>query len=228
MVGAIRKRDVIGHPVATIRCFGWGVFLRTLVAERDRTFLSIVLEADARQVRSARAPDVLRDCITLELQALRLYECLALRFSASEPARRLFAALAGEEREHADLLEVCRAAAAKARREPSGFDEHRETVARLRKEMDGVERGLDRIQSVADALRLVLKIEGSEINGMFRILVAGADSDFVRAVGAFRRATETHLSRAAEEVARIEPALAEESRRLASGAPTGHAAPPSR
>ena len=28
MVGAIIKRDILAHPVVTIRCFGWSVFIR--------------------------------------------------------------------------------------------------------------------------------------------------------------------------------------------------------
>ena len=104
MVGVIRRRDIIAHPVVTIRSFGWRVFLKTLVAGRNRTFLSVLMETDVLGVRSDEVPEIVEQCIQLELRAARLYESLAETFAELEGAREFFLHLAREE----DMLEIGR------------------------------------------------------------------------------------------------------------------------
>jgi hypothetical protein len=218
MVGAIRKRDIFGHPVATVRCFGWRVLFKAILAGRDRTFLSLIFESGSRDLRRAGATDVVTEAIALELQAARLYDCLARRFSESAPAGAFFASLAAEERDHADLLEVCRAAAGSASGGAPRIEAPAEAaVARLREEMDALEAGLDGLRTPTDALRLVIRIESSEVNRVFRALIAGSGSDFVRSIAAFGAATGKHLAGIAARIAEIEPALAGECRALGAG-----------
>jgi hypothetical protein len=47
MIGAIRKRDILAHPLIKIDCSGWSVFLRALTAGRDQTFLALLTETRA-------------------------------------------------------------------------------------------------------------------------------------------------------------------------------------
>ncbi len=46
MVGAIVKWDIMAHPAVTIRCFGWQIFLRALLAGPNTTFLSLLTESE--------------------------------------------------------------------------------------------------------------------------------------------------------------------------------------
>ena len=81
MVGVIRKRDILAHPVVTIRCFGWPVFLRALAASRQQTFLSLLVECSALRPPKVKVPELLGHCVELELRAKRVYESLAERFA---------------------------------------------------------------------------------------------------------------------------------------------------
>ena len=47
MIGAICKLDILAHPVVTVRCFGWRVFFRALVAGQSQMFLSLLAESNA-------------------------------------------------------------------------------------------------------------------------------------------------------------------------------------
>ena len=46
MVGVIRKRNILAHPIVTIHCFGWRVFIRALLAPPGTTFLTLVTPVD--------------------------------------------------------------------------------------------------------------------------------------------------------------------------------------
>ena len=86
MIGAIRKLDILAHPIVTIRCFGWQVFVRALTAGRSQTFLSLLVDSKAH-----KTPRVFVErCVSLELQAMRIYETLAQRFCDEEPVRTFF------------------------------------------------------------------------------------------------------------------------------------------
>ena len=216
MVGVIRKRDVLSHPLVTIRCFGWRVFIKTLVAGRRQTFLALLMEADVLEVRGAPAPRTVERCIQLESRAARLYDQLAARFAGDAVAQRFFAALAEQERQHAELLELCRAAASHERWDTERLDPWTEAVPKLEKQMEEAEGLINQIGEVADALRLVIQIESSEVNRVFQSIVAATDSDFVRALSAFRMATESHISYICRRVPEIEPRLGGPCRDLES------------
>ena len=54
MVGAIIKRDILAHPVVTIRCFGWSVFIRALLAGPRPRFFPLA-DRNARPAAGGRA-----------------------------------------------------------------------------------------------------------------------------------------------------------------------------
>lgn len=214
MVGVIRKRDILAHPVITIRCFGWPVFLRVLIAGRQQTFLSLLCEAGALRPPTVEVPALLGRCVELELRAQRIYEELAHRFADRDPVRRFFQTLAEQERSHGELLELCRETASRAGWLEEQFEPWRDEVPRLERQMDGAEASLEGLDALVDALRLVIRIEASEINDVFGGVVAATDSEFVRTLGAFQAAGATHLSYIGDQIPRFEPGLAAECQRL--------------
>jgi hypothetical protein len=80
--------------------------------------------------------------------------------------------------------------------------------------MDNIESSLESVVDVTDALRLVLWIERSEINKVFRGVVTATGSTFVRKVSAFHEAGANHITFICEEIPKLEPDLAEECRDL--------------
>src|ERR1041384_1569377 len=64
MKGVVRKRDVLSHPAVTIRGFGWRVFIKALLAGRNRTLLSVVAECQVVEARKSQsqAQDPLHLC----------------------------------------------------------------------------------------------------------------------------------------------------------------------
>lgn len=216
MVGVIRRRDIIAHPLVTIRCFGWPVFLNALRAGRNRTFLSVLGETDPLRPKTIEVPGLLGDCVELELRAQRIYESLADRHRNNEPVSQFFATLAGQESTHAELLELCRTIAGREGWMDEYFAPWRAAIPRLDALMDEVEASLEDLSSVEDALRLVIQVEGSEINQVFESVVAATDSDFVRSLQAFQSAEETHISYIADRIPEFEPALAGECADLKS------------
>src|SRR5262245_37405981 len=116
MLGAIRKRDLLAHPLVTLRCFGGRVFLRGLLAGPQRSFESVLVDA-GKFHRHSPCPEALERCVRLELLARRMYETLARRFFRADGLRDLFALLARRRGEHAELLRLCRGLAG-----PDGWD----------------------------------------------------------------------------------------------------------
>jgi hypothetical protein len=214
MVGVIRKRDIIAHPVVTIRCFGWPVFLKALTAGRSRTFLSLLVESSALRPPTVEVPELIGHCAELELQAQRIYESLAERFADREPVRRFFETLADQEHTHFEMLELCRELAGHEGWLEEHFAPWRDAVPRLEQQMDGAEASLEDLDDLADALRLVILIEGSEINRVFDSVVSATDSAFVRQFRAFETAGEKHISYISDRIPQFEPNLTDECREL--------------
>jgi hypothetical protein len=214
MIGAIRKRDVLAHPFVTIQCFGWPVFLRTLFAGRDKTFLSLLAETSVFRLPTLGVPEVLGHCVKLELRARRIYESLAERFTDQEQVRQFFEVLARQEHEHFELLELCRGLASREGWLEAQFAPWRDEVPRLERQMSDVEASLQDLDSVADALRLVIQIEASEINQVFGGAVAATDSAFVRNLQVFHTAEAGHITYICDEIPKFEPDLATECREL--------------
>lgn len=214
MLGAIRKRDVIAHPRVTIQCFGWRIFLRTLVAGREQTFLSLLMESGFFESSPFPLADVVDRCIDLERRAAHLYERLALQFSSFEPAHEFFAKIARQEHGHAELLALCRAAAGSGQWQVQRFEPCATALPDLETGMRRAESCLEQIDSLNEALQLVVEVETSEINHLFQGVVAATDSRFVREIDAFHHATRCHLSYIRQRVSELEPALAESCQAL--------------
>lgn len=214
MLGVIRKRDVALHPVVTIQSFGWRVFLRALTAGPNETFLSLVVEAEAHDTARRKVPEVIDRAIALELRAMRVYEALARRFAHDPASRKLFATLALQEREHAELLRICRHAARRAPVDGRCLMACAELIPGLEEAMNGAERFLGSDSGRVEALRLVLQIESSEVNRVFDGIVAASSSELIKSLSAFHSATRSHLGYIRGIVPRIEPSLREACEKL--------------
>jgi rubrerythrin len=214
MLGVIRRRDIIAHPLVTVHCFGLGLFFRALVASRRKTFLSLLAGTGVLQPPVVEVPALLGRCVDLESRARRVYEFLAERFSDWEPVRQFFEALARQEQEHFELLELCRQLAGRDGWLEEHFAPWRAAVPRLERQMDELEDSLEGRESLADALRLVIQIERSEINHVFQGAVSATDSEFVRALKAFRIASAEHIAYICDRIPKLEPDLAAECRHL--------------
>jgi rubrerythrin len=167
-------------------------------------------QTDPLRPKTIEVPELLGDCVELELRAQRIYELLAERHRDNEPVSLFFATLAGQESTHAEMLELCRAIAGREGWMDEYFAPWRAAIPRLDALMDEVEASLEGMDSVEDALRLVIRVEGSEINQVFESVVAATDSDFVHSLQAFQSADEMHISYITDRIPEFEPALAGE------------------
>jgi hypothetical protein len=94
-----------------------------------------------------------------------------------------------------------------------------------------MEAAVDSLDSVVDlpaALRLVIQIESSELNQVFKGVVDATNSKFVRALRAFQVAGARHIEYIQQEISRLEPSLAEACKTMKGGECRGRAAPMSR
>jgi rubrerythrin len=210
MLGAIRKRDILAHPVVTVQCFGWKVFLRVLVAGGDVTFLSIVASSRPFGDVSGDLPDLVSRCVELERSAMRIYEALADRFQDEPEVRRFFRSLAMQEKGHAEMLALCHRSVGHGRWVEQQLNTMRGSVERLQNEMLATEASVTGISSARDALRLVIAVESSEINRLFKKVVAACPSEFVRTIRRFWDAEQQHLEFICKAIHAFDPELSDE------------------
>jgi len=214
MIGAICRRDILAHPVITIRCFGWTVFFKAIVSGRKQTFLSLLAESRVLPSQPVEAPEWVGRCVKLEWQAMRIYDCLARRFTHPAPAGLFFQTLARQEHEHAELLQLCRAVGGHGPWDLEHLALWRQSVPRLEARMREAESSAKTLTSLADALHLVLRIESSEIKHVFASILSACRSDFVEKLAAFRNALSDHVSYICGAVPQWEPELDEACREL--------------
>jgi rubrerythrin len=214
MFGVIRTRDIVAHPLVTVHCFGWPLFFRALIAGRRKTFLSLLAGSNSMRSPTVAVPELLGRCLDLESRARRIYELLAARFSRRAPVKQFFETLAQQEQEHFELLALCRQLASREGWQEEHFAPWRDSVPRLERQMDDLEESLDDLDQLVDALRLVIRVEGSEINHVFRGAVSATDSEFVRTFQVFRTAEAKHIAYACEQIPKLEPDLAGECSEL--------------
>lgn len=214
MNGAICTSDIVAHPVATIRCFGWHVFFKALVASRDQTFLSLLAESDALRPAVVKVPRLVDRCVRLERQAGEIYRSMAGRFLGRPPVAAFLDALAEQEEGHAELLELCREAAGRAIWKEEHFAPWRDAVPRLEEKMDRIQASLAELDGVGDALRVVIEIESSEINHIFQGVVDAAASDFVKRLRAFATVGDRHIRYICHKIPALDPEVADSSRAL--------------
>ena len=207
MIGAICRQDILAHPLITIRCFGWKVFFRALLTGQNQTFLSLLTETPALRAAPEKVPELVDRCIALESKAARIYESLARRFDQPGSGKRFFATLARQEKDHAELLELCRAAAGRGEWNAQHFDPWRDAVPGLEERMRRAESRAGSLDRLSDALQLVLQLESSEINQVYSGIVAASDSDFVRTMRVFHDAGWEHILYISKCIHEMEPEL---------------------
>lgn len=204
MKGVICRRHVLAHPMTTIQSFGWQVFFRAITAGPDRTFLSIIAPTLCLSPPPASVSLFVERCVSLEVRAGEIYRRLARRYDASPPLARFFDTLSHQEQDHAELLEICRGLAGESCWQEEEITRWRGVIPQLEHRMSEVEQGLDQIADAGEALQLVIDVEGSEINSIFRGVVAATDNDFVRNFQAFQNAEKEHIDFICREIPRLE------------------------
>jgi rubrerythrin len=214
MFGVIRRRDIIAHPFVTVDCFGWRFFLRALVTGRRKTFLSLLAGTGVLRPPRIEVPELLGRCVDLESRARRIYQWLAERFADRGPVRQFFRALADQEQEHYELLELCRQLAGRHGWLEEVFAPWRPALLHLERQMDDLEASLEGLESLADALRLVIRLEGSEIDQIYHGAVIATNSEFVRTARVFRNAQVQHIAYICDRIPKFEPGLAAECETL--------------
>ena len=214
MNGVIRKRDILAHPFVTIRSFGWRIFFRALFADHNETFISVLTNNEDLQAPPVKVPELVERCINLELQAKRIYERLAEQFADHKSVSDFFTKLARQEQNHAELLELCRAIARRTIWREEAFTPCRNSIPLLERHMENIEASLKLTDSIADALRLVIQIEGSEVNATFESVVTASRSAFAKRVLVFQNVVENHIDYICEQIPKFEPNLAQESQEL--------------
>jgi len=205
MVGVICTKDILLHPIVTVRAFGWRLFFRAVFKGEGDTFLSLLQREGFFE---AKEPELIERCVRLELQAAAIYCSLAERFSALSPLRDFLDELADEEQEHADLLGVCKAFACKGRFAEDRFAPWQDYVPLLEQQMQQAVASLDEIKSLNEVVRLIRKIEGSEINSVLMGVIKATDSPFVKNLGPFRRAVKHHINYICKQISKLTPSAA--------------------
>jgi len=214
MVGLICKTEILLHPLVTIECFGWTVFFRAVFAGPEQTFLSLLEQAGAFRQPRVPVPDCLHRCIALERGAQRVYESLATRYARLEPVREFFERLAQQEATHAELLELCRAAAGRGRLREECLDHWLHEVPKTERRLAAAEASLQRHESLTDSLRLVIQMESSQINGLFINVVSATMPRFAQRFTAFRNAVQDHLRYIHDSIPALDPSLTAECQTL--------------
>ena len=214
MDGVIRSRDILAHPITTIRCFGWRVFFKAALPWRHKTLLSLLQEGQYFGDARRKAPELFRRCIGVEWQAKRIYAAFARVFVESRSASRFFEILAQQEQEHAELLEVCQTIAGRSGWKAEPFALWHDLLPRLEQRMQTMESSLSRVGSLDDALRLVIQIESSEINEVFHGVVAATNSTFVQKLKPFRDAIDLHVAYISRRMSELAPLLTEACQEL--------------
>ncbi len=214
MVGVIHTWDIWAHPLVTAHCFGWLTLFHALFSRRDQTFLSLLGAGGFFQPGDDEAAAVIDRCVGLELRAKQVYAILAAATVDSAPLSAFFATLTQHEQNHADLLRLCQASARRGGWKMGCFNPWRDYLPRLERQMSEAEAALQKIDNVDRLLRLVIEIESSEVNQVFRAAMAASDSRFVRRLRPFREAIKSHIDFITARVPALAPHLTTISQEL--------------
>jgi len=215
MKGVICKRHVLSHPLTVIRSFGWPVFFRALAAGPDRTFLSII--ANTVQRKATPSEDIcsfIERCVTLEKRARDLYLALSEQQEKSSPLADFLLTLAAQEQGHAELLEYCRDLACRSTWREEEVTCWRGVVPVLERRMGEVEGLMKGLTHTTRILEMVIALEGSEINNVFRGVVAATDNEFVKTFESFQSAEAEHIDYICREIPMLDSSLSEACDRL--------------
>ena len=213
MIGVIRSRDILAHPVVTIRCFGWRTFFQALFAGQGRTFLSLLEQARHAEQSASKLSALVDQCIDLEMRAKRVYATFAHAFADRPAASQFFDALAAQEQNHAELLALCRAAQGGGWMTDC-FNPWEGYLSHLQRHMDEIEASLYHVGSLDDAFQLVVQIESGEINRVFQAVLVSCNAVFVKRIAAFRKAVKQHISYIAKRLPELDSRLVLAAREL--------------
>jgi rubrerythrin len=215
MLGAIKKHDIVAHPLLTIRCFGFRVLWKTLTAPSNSTFLTVLTANLAVKPAHHDANGVFSRCIELERMTQQIYVRLAERFPEAPEARRFFELLARQEEQHAELLGVCHHEAGRCGWDQECNESLERVIPQTKLQIELAIGRAECVETVREALGLVLEVvEMSEIHLAFLSLIAATDSDFVRFLPAFQRATRSHLDFVARQIRDMAPFYTERCNEL--------------
>ena len=215
MIGAIQKKHILAHMIVTIRCFGWRVFLNSIFAGRQKTFLSMLSEAHPLPPEGLPSAEIIGRCIKLELCAMRIYSTLSIRFKNLPRMKLFMETLAKQEETHAELLGICQKLAGCGEWQEKSISVWEEVIDSAEKQMQKWELDIGHYENTSAALQLVVAMEATEINNIFMAVIRSTESEFVRAVEVFGRATHEHISYICEEIPQIMPDMADYSSDLA-------------
>jgi hypothetical protein len=214
MVGVLQGWDILTHPIVTIQCFGWRVFFRAVAPWQTKTFLSLLTSNSFGRADISSMPAILDRCINLELRAKRIYTVLATVLEDQGRVGAFFAGLVEQEQYHADLLTICKMAAVRGNWRAKLFNPWEDYIPRLEKQMDAVEAALKNVDSVDEALQLVVDIESAEVNEVFDAAVAATDVAFVKKLKPFQKAMEAHMTHIIEQLPLLSPQMMLATREL--------------
>jgi hypothetical protein len=144
-------------------------------------------------------------CVGLESQLSQIYTLLATHFSTSTPVHAFLTDLAEQEQAHADLLEVCWAALSRGHWQAKYVRPLEDLVSLLGEHLRAVMTSLETIDSVDDALRLVIKLESSDINQVFLSVTKATDSAFIKKLGVFRNSVAKHMAYICQRIPQLAP-----------------------
>ena len=215
MIGAIRRWHILSHMIVTIRCFGWRVFLNSLLAGRQRTFLTVLSDAHLFPPPSEEPAQIIGRCVQLELCAMKIYQTLADRFANFEHLKKFLDTLAEQEKEHAEILCVCQTLAGRGRWQEGRFSTWTDAIHDLENQVHEWESGLSRFDTMASVLQLVVDVEAAEINSIFADIVRATDSEFVREIDVFWNAEKNHILYICQEIPKLMPGMTDSCADLA-------------
>jgi hypothetical protein len=214
MIGIITTRDILANPIITIRCFGWRVFLKAIVFGHHQTFLSLLQPSAPPRKANPRLAALIDRCIGLELRSKRLYEQFSENFGDNTTIGRFLNALAIQEQSHADLLAFCRDTAIPDNLPPVMVLRWEESVTALEGRMTEVESIAADMHTEDETLRVVILLESSEINRLFRGVVTSCANDFTNALTVFRQALDWHISFIVEQIPGMSSNFAQDLKKL--------------
>jgi hypothetical protein len=214
MDGVIRTWDVLAHPITAIRCLGWRVFFKAALPWRHETLLALLEEGHYFGAASGKMPELFQRSIAVEWQAQRIYAVFARVFAEFQPESRFFAVMAQQEQEHAELLQLCENLARRVGWKVEPFNTWHDLLPRLEQRLQTMESSLSEIGSLDDALRMVVQIESSEINEVFRGVVRATQSTFIRKLKPYREAIDRHIAYICRCLTDLAPALRGDCQKL--------------
>jgi hypothetical protein len=180
MLGVVRTRQVLAHPLVILEGFGLKVLVRSLFAGRDETFLDIVTRCaqegandDMDEVDLLKTVD---GFVGLERRARDLYWKLSHKLAAFPDAARFFVTLSWQEEGHAIVLSRVRRDIRRGRLWKRSRDLHLASLGSLEALFANLEReAQSESLSVCRALEMVEELEQSELDVVFDTLNDSVD-----------------------------------------------------